>query len=129
MSKVPSAAPSVVGAGSAELAAVPERGGSGARGGSSAADGQFAAPNYGTNPLPSYPLLARKRGYQGTVYLRVQIQPDGRVGRLAIDRSSGFEILDRVAMDSVKEWTFLPARKSGKPVDSWVVLPVKFKLD
>ena len=104
-------------------------GGSGARGGSSATDGQFAAPNYGTNPLPSYPLLARERGYQGTVYLRVQIQPDGRVGRLAIDRSSGFEILDRAATDSVKEWTFLPARKSGKPVDSWVVLPVKFKLD
>jgi protein TonB len=104
-------------------------GGSGARGGSSAADGQFAAPNYGTNPLPSYPLLARERGYQGTVYLLVQIQPDGRVGRLAIDRSSGFEILDRAATDSVKEWTFLPARRSGKPVDSWVVLPVKFKLD
>jgi protein TonB len=104
-------------------------GGSGTRGGSSAADGQFAAPNYGTNPLPSYPLLARERGYQGTVYLRVQIQPDGRVGRLAIDRSSGFEILDRAATDSVKEWTFLPARRSGKPVDSWVVLPVKFKLD
>lgn len=104
-------------------------GGSGARGGSSAADGQFAAPNYGTNPLPSYPLLARERGYQGTVYLRVQIQPDGRVSGLAIDRSSGFEILDRAATDSVKEWTFLPARKRGKPVDSWVVLPVKFKLN
>ena len=104
-------------------------GGSGARGGSHGADGQFAAPNYGTNPLPSYPPLARERGYQGTAYLRVQIQPNGRVGKLAIDRSSGYEILDRAALDSVRAWTFLPARKNGKPVQSWVLLPVEFKIE
>jgi protein TonB len=51
------------------------------------------------------------------------------VGKLAIDRASGHEILDRAAVDSVKGWTFLPARKAGKPVESWVLLPVKFMLD
>ena len=97
--------------------------------GNGAADGRFASPNYGTNPLPKYPSLAREKGYEGTVYLRVQVRPDGRVGKFAIDRSSGHEILDRAAVDSVKEWTFLPARKGGKPVESWVLLPVKFMLD
>jgi protein TonB len=51
------------------------------------------------------------------------------VGKLVIDRSSGHEILDQAAVDSVREWMFLPARKGGKPVESWVLLPVKFMLD
>jgi protein TonB len=50
------------------------------------------------------------------------------VGNLAIDRSSGYEILDRAAVDSVRGWAFLPAQKDGKPVASWVLLPVRFVL-
>lgn len=104
---------------------VGSRQGAGGRG----AGGGFAAPNYGTNPLPKYPPFAREKGYEGTVHLRVLVQANGRVGRLAIDRSSGHDILDRAAVDSVKEWTFLPAQKGGRPVESWVLLPVKFMLD
>ena len=103
--------------------------GVGGRAGNRVAGGGFAAPNYGINPLPKYPLLAREKGYEGTVYLRVLVRMDGRVGQLAIDRSSGHEILDRAAVDSVKEWAFLPAQKGGKPVESWVLLPVKFALN
>ncbi len=98
-------------------------------GGGGAGGGKFARPDYGTNPLPKYPPLAREKGYEGTVYLRVLVQADGRVGNLSIDRSSGHEVLDRAAVDSVKEWTFLPAQKGEKRVESWVLLPVKFKLD
>ncbi|GEM_PF-1969863 len=104
-------------------------GGGSGRTGSGAAGGRFSAPNYGINPLPKYPPLAREKGYEGTVYLRVLVQADGRVGQLAIDRSSGHEILDRAAADSVKEWAFFPAKKGGKPVESWVLLPVKFALN
>ena len=105
-------------------------GGKGAGGGgNSTTGGRFAAPNHGTNPLPKYPPLAREKGYEGTVYLRVLVQASGRVGRLAVDRSSGHDILDRAAVDSVKGWTFLPAQKGGRPVESWVLLPVKFMLD
>lgn len=104
-------------------------GGETSRAGSGAAGGRFSAPNYGINPLPKYPPLAREKGYEGTVYLRVLVRADGRVGQLAIDRSSGHEILDRAAVDSVKGWAFLPAKKGGKPVESWVLLPVKFALN
>jgi protein TonB len=105
-------------------------GGSGAgRSGNGAAGGRFSAPNYGINPLPKYPLVAREKGYEGTVYLRVLVRADGRVERLAVDRSSGYEILDRAAADSVKEWAFFPAKKGGKSVESWVLLPVKFALN
>lgn len=91
--------------------------------------GRSSAPNYGINPLPKYPLLAREKGYEGTVYLRVLVRVDGRVGQLAVDRTSGYEILDRAAVDSVKEWAFFPAKKGGKSVESWVLLPVKFALN
>jgi TonB family protein len=92
------------------------------------AGGGFARPDHGVNPPPVYPPVARERGYEGTVYLRVQVRQDGRVGQLAVDRSSGYEVLDLAAADSVKAWTFLPARKDGRPVMSWVLLPVKFEL-
>jgi len=104
-------------------------GGGSGRAGSGTAGGGYAAPNYGINPLPKYPPLAREKGYEGTVYLRVLVRADGRVGQLTIDRSSGYEILDREAVDSVKGWAFLPAKKGGKPVESWVLLPVKFALN
>jgi len=104
----------------------PRQGATG-RGGASPV-GKSAGPDYGANPPPKYPPLAREKGYEGTVYLRVQVQGDGRVGTLAVDRSSGYEILDRAAADSVKEWTFLPAQKDGRPLASWVLLPVKFML-
>ncbi len=104
-------------------------GGGTGRAGSGAAGGGYAAPNYGINPLPRYPPLAREKGYEGTVYLRVLVRADGRVGQLTIDRSSGYEILDREAVNSVKGWAFLPAKKGGKPVESWVLLPVKFALN
>lgn len=97
--------------------------------GNGGAGGRFSAPNYGMNPLPKYPLLAREKGYEGTVYLRVLVRADGRVERLAVDRSSGYEILDRAAVDSVKGWAFFPAKKGGKSVESWVLLPVKFALN
>lgn len=97
--------------------------------GSGTAGGRFSAPNYGINPLPKYPLLAREKGYEGVVYLRVLVRVDGRVGQLAVDRSSGHEILDQAAVDSVKEWAFFPAKKGGKAVESWVLLPVKFALN
>lgn len=104
--------------------------GGGGRGGSgTAGGGGYAAPNYGINPLPKYPPLAREKGYEGTVYLRVLVRVDGRVGQLAVDRSSGYEILDRTAVDSVQGWAFFPAKKGGKPVESWVLLPVKFALN
>ncbi|MBI2902412.1 MAG: energy transducer TonB [Candidatus Methylomirabilis oxyfera] len=103
--------------------------GRGAREGAArAAGGGFARPDYGANSPPTYPPLAREKGYEGTVYLRALVEGNGRVGNLAIDRSSGHEILDRAAVDSVREWTFLPAQKGGRPVASWVLLPIKFLL-
>ena len=87
-----------------------------------------AVPLYKVNPLPEYPRIARKRGYQGTVVLEVLVDQNGRVGDLRLFTSSGHSILDKKAMASVKGWLFEPGTKGDKKLDMWVRVPVRFEL-
>ncbi|MBC8200085.1 MAG: energy transducer TonB [Desulfobacterales bacterium] len=87
-----------------------------------------AIPLYRVNPPPKYPRIARKRGYQGTVVLDVLVDQNGRVGDLRLFTSSGYSILDRKAMASVKGWLFEPGMKGDKKLDMWVRVPVRFEL-
>ena len=87
-----------------------------------------AVPLYKVNPLPEYPRLARKRGYQGTVVLEVLVDQNGRVGDLRLFTSSGHSILDRKAMASVKGWLFEPGMRGDKKLDMWVRVPIRFEL-
>ena len=88
-----------------------------------------AFPLYRVNPPPKYPRLARKRGYQGTVVLDVLVNQNGRVGDLRLFTSSGYSILDRKAMESVKVWFFEPGMKGDKKLDMWVRVPIRFELN
>jgi len=85
-------------------------------------------PKYVENPKPIYPREARKKGYEGEVILRVEILPNGRVGQIEVRRSSGYEILDRSAMETIKQWRFIPAQKGEDRVTFWVNIPIKFQL-
>ncbi len=85
-------------------------------------------PIYRKNPKPTYPEIARIRGYEGIVLLSAEILPDGRVGNTKIQKSSGYTILDQAALDGVKPWKFEPAKKSGNPFTSWVELPITFHI-
>ncbi|MCK4467005.1 MAG: energy transducer TonB [Desulfobacterales bacterium] len=87
-----------------------------------------AVPLYKVNPLPEYPRIARKRGYQGTVVLEVLVDQNGRVGDLRLFTSSGHSILDRKAMASVNGWLFEPGMKGDKKLDMWVRVSVRFEL-
>ena len=81
------------------------------------------------NPRPRYPLIARKRGYQGRVLLTVQIAGSGQVADITIAKSSGYALLDDAAMDAVRRWRFRSASGSDGPVDTIVEVPVTFKLE
>jgi protein TonB len=87
-----------------------------------------ARPIYRKNPPPEYPKLARKRGYQGTVILEVLVDCKGRAAGLRIFTSTGYPILDRVAMESVKDWLFEPGMRGNKKVEMWVRVPIRFQL-
>lgn len=80
------------------------------------------------NPAPEYPRLARRRGQQGRVILRVEVDPAGHATSVAIHRSSGYRLLDRAAARTVRRWTFQPARRAGKITSGQVDVPVLFRL-
>src|SRR5437867_5262303 len=97
--------------------------------GHGSAGGISARPEYGLNPKPPYPLVARRLGAQGVVVLRVQVCEDGRVAAVELAHSSGFALLDESASRTVRQsWRFVPARLNGAPVASWVEVPIQFVL-
>lgn len=81
-----------------------------------------------TTPRPQYPELARKRGQEGTVNVRCQVDSSGQVTSVSVAKSSGFKLLDDAALKVVGKWKFKPAYKDGVSVPGTVVVPVQFKL-
>ncbi len=88
-----------------------------------------ARPIYRINPPPSYPIIARKRGYQGNVVLEVLINKQGKVIDLKVFSSSGYSILDKTAIASVKKWLFQPGMRGSDKIEMWVRVPIRFKLN
>jgi len=88
-----------------------------------------ARPIYRVNPPPSYPIIARKRGYQGNVVLEVLINKQGKVIDLRVFSSSGYSILDKTAIASVHKWLFQPGMKGTEKIKMWVRVPIRFKLN
>ena len=49
-----------------------------------------------------YPSLARRRGWQGTVWLAFTLESDGALQRIHVARSSGYDVLDDSAVAALK---------------------------
>jgi protein TonB len=88
----------------------------------------FIQPRYGENPKPPYPPEARRQGYHGEVLLKVEVLSNGQVGKIEVKKSSGYDVLDRSALNTVRKWKFVPARKGETPVSLWVNIPIRFQL-
>jgi periplasmic protein TonB len=84
---------------------------------------------YLSNPSPRYPQAARRAGEQGTVTLRVLVKTDGIPSRVEIESSSSSRHLDTAAQDAVRRWRFVPARRGADPIESWVLVPIVFRLE
>ena len=77
---------------------------------------------------PKYPEQAREQGWEGTTILKVLVDPAGRSEQVRVHRTSGFDVLDDAAMNALRRWEFHPAHHGQKSVESWVNIPVVFKL-
>ena len=84
---------------------------------------------YLKNPAPEYPSLAQRRGWEGTVLLRVQVLPSGKPGEIQIQKSSGRQQLDDAALNAVKRWSFVPAKQGDVAQVGWVSVPIDFKIN
>ena len=85
-------------------------------------------PFYKKKPLLKYPIKAKRRRYEGTVELMVEVSEKGKVSNLWVYKSSNYKSLDNQAVKIVKQWIFEPGKKNGKPEKMWVKIPIKFKL-
>ena len=77
---------------------------------------------------PRYPPQSRRMREEGTVVLRVLVSASGDPLDIQIETSSGHRRLDQAAQDAVKKWKFNPGRRSGQPVEGWVLVPINFSL-
>ena len=75
-----------------------------------------------------YPLRAKAKEIEGFVKLSLLIGQDGMVKQVKVIEASPPGIFDNAAVRSVKRWKFSPAMFNGKPVSTWVNLPVRFEL-
>jgi TonB family protein len=78
---------------------------------------------------PEYPDSAIRRRVAGTVKVRVLVSESGQVLEAEIISSPDpMGALDRAALSAVRAWKFDPARRDGRPVQMYYVVPLVFKL-
>lgn len=84
---------------------------------------------YLNNPRPSYPSISRRMGEQGKVMLRVFVNAQGQPEQIQIQQSSGFDRLDKAAVDAVRRWKFTPGSRNGVAEAMWNIVPINFVLE
>ncbi len=72
-----------------------------------------------------YPQAALAAGQQGTVVLLVTVDIGGGVSDAEVAQSAG-AALDQAALDAVKQWRFMPARRGSQLVVSRIRIPFRF---
>lgn len=77
----------------------------------------------------NYPDIPREGAIEGTVYIKFEVTKTGHIGQVKILKGLD-PFLDKEAVKIVKS---LPAYKPGmlnkKPINCWMHIPIKFKLD
>ena len=79
-----------------------------------------------------YPKQAKKEKIEGKVVLRLLIDKNGNLKDISV-KQSAHELLADAAKAAIKKYfekyKVQPAQKNGKPVNVWIEIPLKFKLD
>ncbi len=78
-------------------------------------------------PAPDYTEEARRARLEGVCGVSVIIGTDGRTSHIFVTKKLGMG-LDEKAVEAVRTWTFEPARRNGRPVQTHMTLSVQFKL-
>lgn len=77
-----------------------------------------------------YPDEARARGMQGETIVRIRIDRKGNIRYYLLERSTGYQVLDRAAIDMVKRANPVPAVPNDYPPGDLIefLIPVNFHL-
>lgn len=80
----------------------------------------------GLNLAPPYPAISLHLGEAGRVVVRVLIGPEGQPLEVVLQRSSGFDRLDQISLETVRTWRFDPALYPGATETRWAHIPINF---
>ena len=80
------------------------------------------------NPAPAYPPLSKRFREQGIVMLRVRVSAAGLAEQIDLETSSGSPRLDAAAIEAVKQWRFIPAKRGNDAMAGWALVPINFRL-
>ncbi|MDQ2979218.1 MAG: energy transducer TonB [Acidobacteriota bacterium] len=75
---------------------------------------------------PVYPRFAREARVGGTVVTRVLVSETGRPLQVEVIRGVRPDLAD-AAVASIQKWTFDPARRGGRDVQSWMTIEIPFR--
>jgi len=73
----------------------------------------------------SYPRLARRMGWEGTVKVSFVVNEDGGVNNVRVLMTSGFDLLDNNAIETIKRCAPYPR----PPCRAEMVMPITYRLD
>ena len=85
--------------------------------------------DYLHNPPPDYPRMSKRLGEQGKVVVKVLIGEDGRAQKVELLTTSGFERLDKSAMEAAMRWRYVPGKRGGVAEAMWYQVPIQFTLE
>ncbi len=72
----------------------------------------------------SYPVIARRRGWEGRVTVSFVVCIDGHVKNIMLEKASGIGLLDKNAVETVKKAAPFPR----PPLEAEVIVPITYKL-
>jgi protein TonB len=75
---------------------------------------------------PTYPDLAVRANVEGVVILEAVVDREGHVEDVRVLRS--MPLLDRAALDAVRQWQYSPLLLNGKPERFVLTVVVSFRL-
>jgi protein TonB len=79
-------------------------------------------------PQPAIPDDLRADALDKTFVAEFTVGPDGTPTEVQVAQSTGSEELDRIALDTAKQWRFKPATRDGQPIESRVRLHIEFQV-
>jgi protein TonB len=76
---------------------------------------------------PEYPDIARRANMEGTVWVKMWVDKEGKVKKAVVLKSDA-EVFNDPAIKAAMQYVFTPAMMNNGPVAVWASMPFRFKL-
>ncbi len=77
---------------------------------------------------PVYPHRAKRRNIKGKVTVKFLVSVSGDVTKPSVVEAKPEGVFEQSVLQAIQRWRFKPGYYQGKPVPTWVILPIQFNL-